>query len=342
VVDRYRVAELVSAVRAGASGYFIRGITRDVCIKSLEWVMIGEADLPTTFQSDVLGHEEHRLDDHEPILATDQIVPQLTRREKLILRCLVEGDSNKSIAKKIDIAEATVKAHVQAIHRKLRVHNRTQAAIWEMKNGLNSPTSVDTALSDKIHRDPSLLLFVHPGNEFGAVVEQIKLLKKNSRTAERIAIVVDRYRAADLVSAVRAGASGYFVRGITRDVCIKSLEWVMMGEADLPPTFQPDVLGREEHRLDDHEPILATDQAAPQLSPREKLILRCLVEGDSNKSIAKKIDIAEATVKVHVKAILRKLRVHSRAQAAIWGMKNAYRVKPPFERCQSVRKAPEN
>ena len=93
--------------------------------------------------------------------------------------------------------------------------------------------------------------------------------------------------------------------------------------------------------MDDHEPILATE-TAPQLSPREKLILRCLVEGDSNKSIAKKIDIAEATVKVHVKAILRKLRVHSRAQAAIWGMKNAYRVKPPFERCRSVRKAPEN
>ena len=280
------------------------------------------------------------MDDHEPILATGQIVPQLSPREKLILRCLVEGDSNKSIAKKIDIAEATVKAHVQAIHRKIRVHNRTQAAIWEMKNGLNSPTSVDTAPppSDKIHRDPSLVLFVHPGNEFGAVVERIKLLRKNSHTDERIAIVVDRYRAAELVSAVRTGASGDFVRGITRDVCIKSLEWMMIGEADLPPTFQPDVLGREEHRMDDHEPILATDQTAPQLSPREKLILRCLVEGDSNKSIAKKIDIAEATVKVHVKAIRRKLRVHSRAQAAIWGMKNAYRVKLPFKRRQRTKR----
>jgi DNA-binding CsgD family transcriptional regulator len=82
-----------------------------------------------------------------------------------------------------------------------------------------------------------------------------------------------------------------------------------LGATILPTTFQPDVLGHEEHRLDDHEPILATGQTAPQLSPREKLILRCLVEGDSNKSIAKKIDIAEATVKAHVKAILRKLRV---------------------------------
>jgi len=254
VVDRYRAAELVSAVRAGDSGYFVEGITRDVCIKSLEWMLIGEADLPTTFQSDVLGHEEHRLDDHEPILATDQIVPQLTRREKLILRCLVEGDSNKSIAKKIDSSLNTVKVHVKAILRKIRVHSRTQAAIWGMRNAPYLRTSVDTAppLSGKVY---------------------------------------------------------------------------------------PDV---DTHRSDDHEPILATDQIVPQLTPREKLILGCLVEGDSNKSIANKIDSRETAVKVHVKAILRKLRVHSRAQAAIWGMKNAYRVKPPFERCRSVRKAPEN
>ena len=58
--------------------------------------------------------------------------------------------------------------------------------------------------------------------------------------------------------------------------------------------------------------ITTEDTIAPQLSPRKKSILRCLVEGDSNKSIARKIDIAEATVKVHVKAILRKIRVQNR------------------------------
>jgi len=57
-------------------------------------------------------------------------------------------------------------------------------------------------------------------------------------------------------------------------------------------------------------------------------ILRCLIEGNSNKSIARKIDIAEATVKVHVKAILRKIRVQNRTQAAIWGMNNALLLQP--------------
>ena len=59
---------------------------------------------------------------------------------------------------------------------------------------------------------------------------------------------------------------------------------------------------------------------APRLSARQRLILRYLIEGDPNKTIARKINITEATVKVHVKAILRKIRVQNRTQAAIWAM----------------------
>src|SRR4029077_4663854 len=68
--------------------------------------------------------------------------------------------------------------------------------------------------------------------------------------------------------------------------------------------------------------VEADTKYAPRLSVREKCILRCLIEGDSNKAIARKNDIAEATVKVHVKAILRKIRVSKRTQAAIWPMNN--------------------
>jgi len=60
---------------------------------------------------------------------------RLTARQEAILCCLIEGDSNKTIARKMKIAEATVKVHVKAILRKTRVHNRTQAAIWAMING---------------------------------------------------------------------------------------------------------------------------------------------------------------------------------------------------------------
>jgi DNA-binding CsgD family transcriptional regulator len=62
------------------------------------------------------------------------------------------------------------------------------------------------------------------------------------------------------------------------------------------------------------------DGFIPQLSAREKCIPQCLREGDANKVIAREVDIPEATVKVHVKSILRKIGVHNRTQAAIWAM----------------------
>src|SRR5260370_39172065 len=68
--------------------------------------------------------------------------------------------------------------------------------------------------------------------------------------------------------------------------------------------------------------------AAPHLSAQERRILQSLVEGNSNKVIARKIDIAEATVKVHLKAILRKIKVHNRTQAAIWAVNNKSHAEP--------------
>jgi len=60
------------------------------------------------------------------------------------------------------------------------------------------------------------------------------------------------------------------------------------------------------------------------LSEREEQILRDLVKGLPNKIIARKLDIAEATVKVHIKSVLRKIRVANRTQAAIWALENGY------------------
>jgi two-component system nitrate/nitrite response regulator NarL len=140
-----------------------------------------------------------------------------------------------------------------------------------------------------------------------------------------------------MVSAFRAGASGYFIDVMTCDVFIKSIELVMMGETIFPPAFMSSILHSESDHFAKAEPRNDNARAIPftpersitqQLSPREKSIMQCLIAGDSNKCIARKIDIAEATVKVHVKAILRKIRVQNRTQAAIWGMNNGSQVRP--------------
>ncbi len=185
-------------------------------------------------------------------------------------------------------------------------------------------------LPRKLQLHQPLFLVVHTGDDFDAAVEQIELFR-NQHPGGRIAIVADHYRLCELVSAFRAGANGYLVDIMACDVFIKSIELVMMGETIFPPAFLSFVLGSEgdprgeaaPRDENNQETLIRTERTlAPQLSTREKSILRCLIEGDSNKCIARKIDIAEATVKVHVKAILRKIRVQNRTQAAIWGMNN--------------------
>ena len=196
---------------------------------------------------------------------------------------------------------------------------------------LASVACANDLLASKIQPHQALFLIVHTGDDFDTAVEQIEILRDRYLDG-RFAVVADRYQPNELVSAFRAGATGYFsVDVINCDVFIKSMELVMMGETVFPPALLSFALDPEGDHLDeattrdDHEQailVTAEDGIAPQLSPREESILRCLIEGDSNKSIARKIDIAEATVKVHVKAILRKIRVHNRTQAAIWGMNN--------------------
>lgn len=193
-----------------------------------------------------------------------------------------------------------------------------------------SESCADNLLLSKPQPQPPLFLIVHTGEDFDAAVEQIELFRDRYQGG-RIAIVADHYRLDELIAAFRAGANGYFADVMTCDVFIKSLELVMMGETVFPPAFLSFVLEPEgDHRdkaglgddTNQANVVTAEDRIAPKLSPREKSILHCLIQGDSNKCIARKIDIAEATVKVHIKAILRKIRVHNRTQAAIWGMNN--------------------
>jgi DNA-binding NarL/FixJ family response regulator len=184
-----------------------------------------------------------------------------------------------------------------------------------------------------------LFLIVHTGDDFDAAVEQIELFR-NWHPDGRIAIVADHYRVKDLTAAFRAGANGYFVDVITCDRFVKSVELVMLGETIFPPAFLSFILDPNTRLVNaatnDHgneqpgKPILLTaeDSVAPLLSSREKFILLCIIEGASNKCIARKMDIAEATVKVHVKAILRKIRVQNRTQAAIWAINNGSQTQP--------------
>ncbi|MDH2355972.1 response regulator transcription factor [Bradyrhizobium sp. SSUT112] len=182
-------------------------------------------------------------------------------------------------------------------------------------------------LPHSLQAEKLTFLIVHTGDGFNQAIAQIGFVKDRYPDA-RIAILSDNYRPVDLASAFRAGANGYFVNVNSCDAFIKSIELVTMGETVFPPAFLSFALDANRER-ETAEPseceqailAVAEDAIVPQLSAREKAgRASCLIEGDSNKCIARKINIAEATVKVHVKAILRKVRVQNRTQAAIWGM----------------------
>ena len=193
---------------------------------------------------------------------------------------------------------------------------------------LASVSCADDLSPNELQLHQPLFLVVHTGDDFGAAVEQIELFR-DRYPGGRIAIVADQYRRGELVSAFRAGATGFFADVRACDGFFKSIELVMMGATIFPQEFLPFALNLEGAPLGGEAPRDENNQAilmridntrALQLSTREKSILQCLIEGDSNKRIALKINIAENTVKVYVRAILRKIRVQNRTQAAVWGV----------------------
>ena len=118
----------------------------------------------------------------------------------------------------------------------------------------------------------------------------------------------------DVVNALQNGARGYLLKDMEPDDLIKALADIVAGQTVVAPELtivlakavQGEVTGDG-----------AGQRALAELTPRELEILCHLVEGQSNKVIARNLGISDGTVKLHVKAILRKLDVHSRVEAAV-------------------------
>ncbi|MFQ5755516.1 MAG: response regulator [Acidiferrobacterales bacterium] len=119
----------------------------------------------------------------------------------------------------------------------------------------------------------------------------------------------------DLVESLRTGAQGYLLKDMEPDQLVSALRDIVAGQTVVAPDLT-EVLARVVQQGDSPP---TEELAAPfdELTPREHEILCHLSEGRSNKVIARKLGISDGTVKLHVKAILRKLGVHSRVEAAV-------------------------
>jgi two-component system, NarL family, nitrate/nitrite response regulator NarL len=140
----------------------------------------------------------------------------------------------------------------------------------------------------------------------------------------RVCMLAEHFDINCVMEAHEAGVDGFCLMTADKEVLTKSLELIALGEDILPSKILLSVLARLS-REPDHQPRhVASDRtkvAAPiahKLSVREGEILRGLMEGEPNKVIARRFGLSEATVKVHVKAILRKIGAKNRTQAAMW------------------------
>lgn len=120
----------------------------------------------------------------------------------------------------------------------------------------------------------------------------------------------------DVLEALREGADGYLLKDMEPEELIEQIRLAAQGKmalsAELTQVLTQAIRGR------------ATASAAhpSMLTKREKDVLKLIAKGQSNKMIARSLDIAEGTVKVHVKRLLSKLGMRSRTEAAVWVVEN--------------------
>ena len=175
-----------------------------------------------------------------------------------------------------------------------------------------SASSADDLVFDQDHHADLGIIDVPTVDEQIASVQSI-----GSRSNSKTVVLAERFDLSGMLSCFSQGAHGYIVKDMPCSTLIASLRLSALGHK-LMPSELSDWL-TQDMIVSDAGPVPAEpSHIASKLSQRERDVLMCLVSGDPNKVIARRLAVSEATIKVHVKAILRKLDVVNRTQAAIW------------------------
>ncbi|AWM86125.1 hypothetical protein C4E04_04820 [Microvirga sp. 17 mud 1-3] len=212
---------------------------------------------------------------------------------------------------------AMVREGIRHILSATRYHVRPEQAIDrnDLLSALPSETELLFILDENLYQEQS--------------PEIVRGLKARAPSA-RVVVLADSFDMGGMAAILNAGADGYCLATIGCETLVKYLDLVMLGEKVFPAAMV--IAALSERAVDAPAPrfystaeaqrmqVVATSVPSRMLSAREAEILHCLMEGAPNKTIARKLDVAEATVKVHVKAILRKIRVTNRTQAAMWAV----------------------
>lgn len=145
----------------------------------------------------------------------------------------------------------------------------------------------------------------------------IDLVRKMRREGidRRVAMLTTSTDERDVVEALQAGVNGYLLKDMEPDELVAALQGIITGQTIVAPELTGALARavRQESVVQEDEPAVAFSD----LTPREMEILCHLAGGQSNKVIGNELGISEGTVKLHVKSILRKLKMRSRVEAAV-------------------------
>ncbi|MCW2242414.1 LuxR C-terminal-related transcriptional regulator [Azospirillum canadense] len=134
----------------------------------------------------------------------------------------------------------------------------------------------------------------------------------------RLVLLATELDTTEMANAIQAGADAFLMKDISPAALAQSLRLVMMGEKVFPTHLAALLIAGKVNAN-------ANGPSMPKgLSGREVQLVQRLLLGDSNKMIAIHLNITEATVKVHLKSLLRKINVSNRTQAAIWALENGF------------------
>ncbi|MEI6838343.1 MAG: response regulator transcription factor [Alcaligenaceae bacterium] len=142
------------------------------------------------------------------------------------------------------------------------------------------------------------------------------------RPACHVVLLTVSEDAEDLALALKKGAAGYLLKNIDADYLLQALRSVMQADAVISPEMTAKLVASF-RRVQ-----APTESNSKKLTPREREMLAQLSLGLSNKEIARKLDVAESTVKIHLQSILKKLELNNRVQAAIYAVEHGLSANP--------------
>ena len=146
---------------------------------------------------------------------------------------------------------------------------------------------------------------------------------KNRELKMPIVILTTSTNEQDLLEALKNGASGYLLKDMEPDALVTALRDINAGKTVVAPHLTSVLVRFIQGDTN------VTEELGPfsELTPRESEILKLIADGQGNKLIARNLGISDGTVKLHVKAVLRKLEVHSRVEAAVMYIEHYYQSK---------------